>query len=230
MFRLRKVVFWFCLLNSATIIAQESTCYGTTRAGRLLNGVRLPIAGDNFKSYSYLAHPLGRTYVHSGVREITVAAYKSLAVSMPDAVFVYGETGTNEGGGFSPHKTHQNGLSVDFMVPVLDARGVSVAMPTNALNQWGYQLEFNAHGYGNGLQIDFLAMAEHIYQLHQHARAAGYEIWRVIFDPTLRALLRQSARWAYLERHVTFSQKPSWVRHDEHYHVDFAIPCEPLDG
>jgi len=26
---------------------------------------------------------------------------------------------------------------------------------------------------------------------------------------------------------VRFSTRRSWVRHDEHYHVDFDIPCEP---
>ncbi|RZM80367.1 hypothetical protein C3B51_12470 [Pseudoalteromonas rubra] len=30
----------------------------------------------------------------------------------------------------------------------------------------------------------------------------------------------------YLKENIQFSKKRSWVRHDEHYHVDFAIPCK----
>ena len=31
---------------------------------------------------------------------------------------------------------------------------------------------------------------------------------------------------AYLKDNIQFSKRRSWVRHDEHYHVDFAIPCK----
>ena len=29
----------------------------------------------------------------------------------------------------------------------------------------------------------------------------------------------------YLRANVQFSKKRSWVRHDEHYHVDFEVAC-----
>jgi len=32
----------------------------------------------------------------------------------------------------------------------------------------------------------------------------------------------------YLKKHIQFSKKRSWLRHDEHYHVDFDIPCKEL--
>ncbi|MDH5765520.1 MAG: replication initiation protein, partial [Gammaproteobacteria bacterium] len=28
------------------------------------------------------------------------------------------------------------------------------------------------------------------------------------------------------KKNIQFSTKRSWVRHDEHYHVDFSIPCK----
>jgi len=28
---------------------------------------------------------------------------------------------------------------------------------------------------------------------------------------------------------MKFSTKQAWVKHDEHYHVDFELPCEPLE-
>ncbi|OOF30883.1 hypothetical protein BZJ20_08950 [Salinivibrio proteolyticus] len=30
----------------------------------------------------------------------------------------------------------------------------------------------------------------------------------------------------YLKQHIQLSTRRSWVRHDEHYHVDFAVPCQ----
>jgi penicillin-insensitive murein endopeptidase len=30
---------------------------------------------------------------------------------------------------------------------------------------------------------------------------------------------------AYLKQKLPFMKGKSWVRHDEHYHVDFAVPC-----
>ena len=48
---------------------------------------------------------------------------------MPDTVYKYTETGFENGGKFRPHKTHQNGLSVDFMTPVKNKNNESVHLP-----------------------------------------------------------------------------------------------------
>lgn len=132
-------------LFSYAAIAEESTCYGTTSKGRLENGIELPSSGKNFVGYSDIARLAGRTYVHTQVKNIIINAYKSLETEQPNKVFKYAETGFEDGGQFKPHKTHRNGLSVDFMTPVKD----------------------------------------------------------------------ESDR--------------SWVRHDEHYHVDFKISCKNLN-
>ncbi len=102
------------LLFSSVVLAEESTCYGTTSTGKLVGGVKLPGEGSNFVSYSGIAELLGRTYVHSMVKEIVLASYKWLEKEAPLKVFKYAETGFKEGGEFKPHKTHRNGLSVDF--------------------------------------------------------------------------------------------------------------------
>ena len=205
---------------------ESSTCYGTTSDGSLKNGWKLPSRGANYSTYSPVGSFIGRTYVHSDVHAVVVDAYSKLAKSVPDKIFVYGETGLKIGGVFDPHKTHRNGLSVDFMVPVVDQTDQSVPLPTNALNKWGYGLEFDSEGRLNGLKIDAKAMAEHIYQLHQAAEQRGIRIWRVIFDPQLQPLLHKTSRWQYLRDHIQFSERRSWVRHDEHYHVDFIVQCQ----
>ncbi len=213
------------LLCSPCIDAATSVCYGTTSNGRLENGVRLPSQGNNFVSYSTLAGLLGRTYVHSEVYKIVVTAYKNLQGEAPEKVYKYAETGFKNGGEFKPHKTHRNGLSVDFMTPVLNDKGESVHLPTHSLNKYGYNIEFDEQGVYRNLTIDFEAMAAHIVSLHHAAKNLGYGVWRVIFDPKLQPALFDTPYGEYLKQNITFSKKPSWVRHDEHYHVDFLIPC-----
>jgi penicillin-insensitive murein DD-endopeptidase len=225
----RVVVSFVAALMVNTAIAAESTCYGTTSSGRLENGVQLPDAGSNFETYSRIGSFAGRTYVHSKVADIVLDAYQALEASMPMTVFVYGETGLASGGRFSPHKTHQNGLSVDFMVPVLKD-GKSVPLPTSPLNKFGYAIEFDQNGSFEDYSIDYEAMAEHLYALHRAATTRGIKIWRVIFDVPLQKLLFQSKRGDYLQQNLVFSKKPAWVRHDEHYHVDFEVSCRPLKG
>lgn len=206
----------------------DSICYGTTSKGKLEHGCKLPYAGDNFTAYSRLGSTLGRTYVHCKVSELVLAAYADLAKTHPDKLFVYGETGWASGETFKPHKTHQNGLSVDFMVPAVDRSGKSVPLPTNALNKYGYNLEFDAKGNTGELTIDFEAMAAHILAIKRAADEKQVKIWRVIFDPTLQPLLHATKAWPELEGRVKFSERRSWVRHDDHYHIDFDLPCEPL--
>jgi len=205
----------------------ESTCYGSTSAGALQNGCRLPRSGGNFSAYSRLGVALGRTWVHCAVQDVVLAAYASLKEKRPGAVYVYGETGLRSGGSFTPHKTHQNGLSVDFMVPVKNRAGESVPLPTWPTNKFGYGVEFDANGEYGDPAIDLEVMALHIEAVSQAAEAAGVGIWRVIFDPQLQTRLREAEAWPRIA-HLQFSKKRSWVRHDEHYHIDFEMPCRPL--
>jgi penicillin-insensitive murein endopeptidase len=215
------------LLISSSVFAGESICYGTTSKGRLEGAVRLPSDGVNFTSYSTTAELLGRTYVHSKVRDIIVDSYRALETEAPDKVFKYAETGFENGGRFKPHKTHQNGLSVDFMVPVVNEEGSSVYLPTHYFNKLGYNVEFDKNGNYKEYSIDYQAMAAHIVTLHKAAKRQGADIWRVIFDPKLQQHLLKTKHGPYLKKNILFSKKRSWVRHDEHYHVDFVIQCEP---
>jgi len=223
--RILNLLITWLLLLPVYAYAESSTCYGTTSNGRLEAGLQLPGSGSNYESYSTLVVLLGRTYVHSTVMNIILNAYKNLETEQPGKQFKYAETGFRQGGKFKPHKTHQNGLSVDFMVPVLNADGKSVHLPTHLFNRFGYNIEFDKKGNYNNLKIDFDALAAHIVQLHKEAKKQGHDLWRVIFDPELQPLLFKTKYADYLKNNVTFSSKHSWVRHDEHYHVDFLIPC-----
>ncbi len=216
------------VLASSWAFAAQSACHGRVAQGRLTAGVQLPAAGKNFAAYSTAGVALGRTYVHSQVRDVILEAYTALETSAPQKLFIYGETGRKEGGLFKPHRTHQNGLSVDFMVPVKNGKGDSVPLPASPLNKYGYAIEFDQDGKAGDLAIDFEALAEHLYQLAVAARKNNAPVSLVIFDPPLLPKLFATRRGPYLQKSLPFMKGKAWVRHDEHYHVDFAIPCKPL--
>ncbi|MGD2056236.1 MAG: penicillin-insensitive murein endopeptidase [Gammaproteobacteria bacterium] len=217
------------LLNTIhPVLGKESTCYGTTGHGRLESGVELPKQGVNFEAYSTLARTLGRTYVHSTVRDVVLEAYQILEEDQPGKVYKYAETGFEEGGRFRPHKTHQNGLSVDFIVPVVNEQGESVPLPTNILNKYGYNIEFDRTGRYEEYTIDYESLGAHIVALHKAAQNHKIGIWRVIFAPDLQPYLYMTKYGEYIEKHIQVLKKRSWVRHDDHYHVDFIVKCHAM--
>lgn len=59
-------------------------------------------------------------------------------------------------------------------------------------------------------------------------RGPGGRVRRVILAPDLQDDLRRAQGGARLFQRLAFSRRPSWVRHDDHYHVDFDFPCAPL--
>ncbi|HET9769028.1 MAG TPA: penicillin-insensitive murein endopeptidase [Thermoanaerobaculia bacterium] len=224
----RTVVALACLaLLGASAAPAPSTCFGTPAKGRLVDGCRLPASGANFAAYSAEGVRAGRTYVHCTVAAIVADAYVDAARQLPGVRFVYGETGKAHGGDFSPHKSHQNGLSVDFFVPVRDAKGRPGSLTFTSRNRWGYDLEFDKRGRLGSLAIDFEAVGVHLLALAKAAEQRGLGIRRIYFDTALQEQLRKTSIWPRLEA-LPFSTTEGWWRHDEHYHVDFAVPCRPL--
>ena len=221
---LALVLFVFIASSSAAPVTSQ--CYGTPANGRIEHAVALPPSGANFFSYSTDPLLAGRTYVHGRVADIVVQAYAAAAHASPDSVFVYGETGLAAGGPFPPHRTHQNGLSVDFFVPVRDRGGKPTRLPSTRDNHFGYDIEFDKAGRFDAYQIDFEALAEHLYQLHKLARRQDAGLARVIVEPDYLPRLFATRRGAYLRSHIRFMKSKPWVRHDDHYHVDFAVPCK----
>lgn len=203
-----------------------SRSVGRKADGRLEHGKRLPSAGANFVAYSRLGALLGRGSVHSTVRAVVLDAYRELERTAPGVTFVYGETGWPRGGRIRPHRTHQNGLSVDFMVPVRGADGRPARLPTSPWTKFGYAIEFDSAGRAGGLEIDFEAIAAHLAALERSARRHGVGIELVILAPELTVALQRTPGSGALVRRLPFMRGRPWVRHDEHYHVDFRIPVD----
>ena len=201
-----------------------SVCYGTHANGSLTDGWRLPESGANFKTYSALGWRLQRTYVHSDVHALLLDAFARLELSAPQQHFVIGETGFAFGGPFAPHRTHQNGLSVDLMVPVKTSHGDSTTLPTHSKNKFGYGVDFDKRGHNKTHDIDFEMMALELAEISAASDAAGLKIRLIVFAPDLQARLRKTTRWKKI-KHLTFSRRAVWVRHDDHFHIDFERAC-----
>lgn len=203
-----------------------SRSIGRVADGRLENGKRLPTSGPNFRAYSRLGALLGRNSVHGDLRSAIVEAYRELDYTSPEITWIYGETGWPSGGPFPPHRTHQNGLSVDFMVPVRDARGEPATLPTAPWRKFGYAVEFDEAGRAGDLTIDYDAIAAHLDALDRAARKQGLAIDLVIFAPEFRRRVLATATGKRLVRMPWMANRP-WVRHDDHYHVDFRALRAP---
>lgn len=201
-----------------------SVAHGSSGSGSLEHGKRLPSSGPNFRTYSRLGSLFGRTAVHSTVEAILLASYARMAVEHPEVRFIYGETGHPEGGPFPPHRSHQNGTSVDLFVPVVDAAGHSTTLPVGPTNEFGYWIEFDSVGQWHDYTVDFPVVAAHLLALQEIARARGAPVARVIFAPEFHAQLAKSPEGRQALASIPWMVAKPWVRHDEHYHVDFAVP------
>ena len=193
--------------------------------GRVEGAASLPMEGHNFVRLSRGPVTSGRVYVHTVVHDILMDAFAALADERPRIRWVYGETGLPQGGPMPPHKTHQNGLSVDLFVPVLDKDGNSVQFPNRPDNGFGYLVDFDGSGHNSTHQIDYAGLAELLYHLHAAAQKRGGGLTLVVFQRELRARLFETGRGRWLKENIPF---PSWddsVRHDDHIHVDFGVPC-----
>jgi penicillin-insensitive murein DD-endopeptidase len=214
--------------NELALALESSTAsrsVGTPSRGSLKHGKRLPSTGANFRVYSRLGAALGRNSVHTKVRAAVLEAYVMAGRQVPSARFVYGETGWPSGGRLWPHRTHQNGLSIDFMVPVRTRTGEPAELPTWPWQKFGYAVEFDSKGRWHNLEIDYPAMVAHLSALKTAAQRQGLRIDGVIFAPELRSRLGHTPGGADILKRVPFmgamGPRP-WIRHDEHYHVDFA--------
>jgi penicillin-insensitive murein DD-endopeptidase len=208
----------------------ESVSIGTPAKGSLKDGVSFASQGSGFVTYSTLGNFMGRQYVHSRVQETLVEAFASLHAAEPDRTFVLGETGLKGGGHIRPHKTHQNGLSVDIFMPVRDEASRRVLMPTAPWNKFGYLLEFDSRGHGEGLVIDFDSVAELLAEVDRQAQRHGLDLDRIIVAPEYvdRVLAAKAVGIGRLAS--LFMRTPAWVRHDEHLHVDFRVLPAPKPG
>lgn len=222
----RRVGIWLLILGVSTATrANEDAAlsFGNGSCGKLQGGAALPCRGANFESFSRTACALGRNHLHPLVRDTVVDAFAALAEQPSQRIWQYGETGTSAGGKLWPHKTHQNGLAADFFMPVVNERGEPARVPISVWNNFGYSLEFSKSGTLDGLRIDWQAVGAHLLALEAAGRKHRVTIERIIITPDFHGALFADVP-AIRRLAPLFMKREAWVRHDEHYHVDFSIP------
>jgi penicillin-insensitive murein endopeptidase len=207
----------------------KSKVSGTVANGQLTNAWLLPYRGKNFKYFSPLSYyVLDRAYVDSRVHAAVTAAYTELAEHYPNRYWRVMECSRKEGGRMWPHRTHRNGMSVDFMVP--KQRNGKPTYWLDRLGVWHYGLQFDDAGKSTLLpstSVDFEALGHHLLALDDAARKSGLYLKKVILKIELKDDFFASesgkslkARGVYFAR--SLSDRVNNL-HDDHYHVDFAV-------
>ena len=196
----------------------------------------LPPLGKGYRTYSYLGSALGRQYAHSLVIKTLEETFSNL-YEETGRTFDIAEIGHREGGTFQPHKTHQNGLSVDIMTPMM-VDGNPSRLSTGPLSLWGYCWHINPdnnqlNGYGwdvsststypklcpkisveSEKEVDFEMLKMLIQELSRVAKLNGGSVRYVIVAPSFVLPLKGVGK--------PLSTK-SKIVHDDHIHVEFSF-------
>lgn len=201
---------------------------GLVSNGSLENGKLIPFKGDNFQYFDTSSYLYGRAFVHHKVKDAVLEAYEELHKTLPERMFFIMETSNQHGGKLLPHKTHQNGLSVDFMMPL-----IKNGAPYYDLAHIGtrhYMLKFDESGRplrDTSAVIDFNTVAQHLLILEEKACKNGLKIKKVIIKIEFKKHLFTTEYGKKLKKskiYVVRGLTPLINElHDDHYHVDFEL-------
>lgn len=207
---------------------QKSVSSGSVSKGSLKNGHLWPFEGPNYCYFSEVSYLSGRAFVNSEVLKSALASYEFLESANADRSYVVMECSHKKGGKLWPHRTHQNGLSVDFMSP-LKKNG----KPYHKLDDMGathYMMEFDKNGVylkDPSVSIDFEAIAQHILSIQSKGKKYGVKIKKIIINTDLKDDLYKGKFGQQLKNsgiYVVKSLSPKInALHDDHYHIDFSV-------
>ena len=228
----RILIFIIIVLTSCSTIPKGSgisKSSGKISNGKLINGRKFPYRGENFTYFSGLNYVfLNRAWVHSKVLDLTLNANEECKITCPDRKFLIMDCSKKRGGRMRPHRTHQNGTSIDFGTPLLKKGRVF-----NFHHNYGifhYIMNFDENGIllrNKNIKIDFETMAKHILELEKSARKNGMYIKRVIFKINLKDNFYKTISGKKVKRkNIYFAKRLSKLinnLHDDHYHVDFGF-------
>lgn len=213
-------------LHDTVHMASVST--GTVSKGELINGRIVPFSGKNFHYFDSASYLANRGFTHEKVLETVLTAYDALDKQLPGRHFCIMECSHIHGGKLYPHRTHQNGLSVDFMMPKLKD-----GWPYYGLDSLGaqhYFITFDKNGrYSEdpSIQLDFNTIALHILELNAAAKQHGLSIDKVIINTDLKDELFATENGKKLKNsgiYVVKNLSPLINSvHDDHFHVDFKL-------
>lgn len=205
----------------------KSRAMGSPGKGTIENAWLIPYFGKNYRYFSPLSYfVLNRGYAHHRVHNAILEAYETCETTCPEALFRLMECGNKHGGEMWPHRTHQAGLSADFMLPK-KLNNTPLRM-LDHLGVWHYALQTDKSGnYTSRVTVDFETMGRHLIALDDAARKNGIRIKKVILKIDLKDDFFKTASGKKVKaRGIYFARSlPKLVDdlHDDHYHVDFAL-------
>jgi len=203
-----------------------SISHGTVGNGSLENGKLIPWAVDNYRYFDTTSYLAGRAFLNDKVLASLQQGFKALAMMKDGLSYRVMECSHQKGGKLAPHRTHQNGTSVDLMMPK-----VKNAKPYTDLDDLGsahYFLNFTNQGKldtDSSVQIDFEAVASMIMSMDKGARLFGYKVRKVIIKIEYKESLFAGPVGQKLKSSGIYIVKSLGPRvnafHDEHIHLDF---------
>lgn len=201
---------------------------GSVSNGTLENAKLLPFSGKNYHYFDTNSYLAGRAFTSDKVLNAMLKTYELLETQVPGTAFCVMECSKEHGGKIFPHRTHQNGLSVDFMMPLV--RENKPYYELDSIGQTHYLLDFDNKGRylkDTSVSIDFELVARHILLLNEQAQKQGIYVSKVIIKIALKDKLYAGEHGKKLLAsgiYVVQSLTPSIdAVHDDHYHIDFDL-------
>ena len=206
----------------------SSISSGTVSNGSLKNGKLFPFKGPNFIYFDSTSYLNKHAFTHEKGYQAVLDTYHQFETALPGFEFGLMECSNEHGGKIWPHRTHQNGLSIDFMSPLLK-NGVS-STDFNSIGLPHYLMDFDENGIyteDRNYSIDFNLIARHLLELDKQAKKNGLKIEKVILKISLKDNLFATEYGKQLKTSgiyfVTNLSDLIDSLHDDHYHVDFGI-------
>jgi len=205
---------------------KSSTSHGKVSDGSLDHGRLVPYYGDNYSYFDATSYFSGRAFLHEDVLNIALRTYKELE-KRSDRFYRIMECSNKNGGRMLPHRTHQNGTSIDFMMPLVKKGNPYYSLDTTGVSH--YWLSFNDNGEyseDKSVSIDFETVAQHILLLNEEANKMGWKVKKVIIKIELKDELYATPSGKKIKEKgiyvVQGLSKMINALHDEHYHIDFV--------
>lgn len=204
----------------------ETKSIGSVSNGSLVNGTIIPFSGSNYSYFDTTSYLGGRAFTHQTVAKIILNTFAKIEADGVTRKFKVMEFSNEHGGKMYPHRTHQNGFSVDLMMPL--KKNNKPYYELDNLGAMHYLLEFNTQGQyvkDTTISIDFEMVAREIMTMDRLAKKNGFRIQKVIFNTFLWDELT-STSWGQ----ILINEGPYFTRklekvindiHDDHFHIDF---------
>lgn len=205
-----------------------SESIGNVSNGSLKHGKLVPYKGRNFMYFDRTSYLEGRAFLNDLALMSMLGMYDSLLTVLPQRYFNVMECSHEHGGKMFPHRTHQNGLSIDFMMPLLKDGKPYYGLDTIGLEH--YTLEFDDAGRyvkDTTISIDFDLVARQILILNHFAKQNGLAVFKLIIKIELKEELFATKYGQILKAsdiYVVRGLSPIInALHDDHFHIDLGF-------